>query len=132
MSGSTPQWLDAVQREAQVREGLVLYGQTRDLFWSGAGADYVTLPRLLWDQLPDFDARACWGPRHGLRFASRRDAERWTSALEEELGGDDEAGSGQPYDLGGPDPDGAPPARSGSGARRGAETAPAEGRQVPL
>jgi len=96
---ASSEWWSTVAREAQVRSGLVLYGNTRDLFWAGQGTDYRTLPSLLSESLRDqFDVRATWDRVDGLRFASEDDARRWDEALKATLG--DDAGAGEAYDLG--------------------------------
>jgi energy-coupling factor transporter ATP-binding protein EcfA2 len=97
-----PEWLATVQREANVRAGLVLYGNTRDLFWSGTGADYLTLPTLLARRLEQFAIRATWDRVDGLRFFDEQHARRWDEAVERRLFPD--GGPGDAYDVGGEAP----------------------------
>jgi hypothetical protein len=92
-----PEWLATIQREAEVRSGLVLYGNTRDIFWAGTGADYVTLPALLTKQLKQFTIRASWDQVDGLRFASDDDRDRWDRARQSIAA---KPGSGTAYDMG--------------------------------
>lgn len=92
-----PDWLDAVSREARVRAGLVLYGNTRDLFSTGS-ARYLTLPALLVERLDGFTIRAVWDRVDGLRFASDREADRWRAALTRQVAAPSPQGSA--YDLG--------------------------------
>jgi hypothetical protein len=94
---SQPEWMTAVAREAEVRTGLVLYGNTRDLFWTGKGADYATLPALLSAHLRKFDIRATWDRVDGLRFASEDGARRWSEAVARVVTGS--ASQGAAYDL---------------------------------
>ena len=100
-----PEWLAALAREARVRSGLVVYGNTRDLFWSGNGPEYVTLPALLAKRLDAFGICATWDRVDGLRFASDEQARRWREAVERSVGSG--TATGKPYDVGGagtPDP----------------------------
>jgi DNA polymerase III delta prime subunit len=94
-----PEWLTTVIREAALRAGLVVYGNTRDLFWAGVGADYVTLPALLSRHLDKFSIRATWDQVDGLRFQSDEQSRRWSEAVERAVGGGPTA-KGQAYDLG--------------------------------
>jgi len=96
-TANTSEWLRTITREAEVRSGLVLYGNTRDLFWSGSGSDYVTLPTLLTTRLGRFEVRATWDRVDGLRFASEAGALRWQEAVAEAVGGD--ADEGEAYDV---------------------------------
>jgi DNA polymerase III delta prime subunit len=95
-----PSWLATVAREANVRAGLVLYGNTRDLFSTGPSGDYVSLPGLLLARLEQFTVRATWDRIDGLRFADKAHARRWSEALTTALGGED-VPSGERYDYGG-------------------------------
>ncbi|HEY0133165.1 MAG TPA: AAA family ATPase [Nannocystis sp.] len=72
-----PSWFTTLRREADIRGGLVLYGDTRDLFWSPEAAAYQTLPRLLVGALTDFTLQATWNLVEGLQFADRAHAKRW-------------------------------------------------------
>ncbi len=67
-TSDVPTWLATVTREAHVRAGLILYGNTRDLFAMPPGPDYVSLARLLVVRLSQFDVRATWDRVDGLRF----------------------------------------------------------------
>ncbi len=96
-----PDWLATLHREADVRSGLVLFGNTRDLFWSGTGSDYLTLPALLSRRLGQFTIRATWDRVDGLRFTDEEQARRWDEAVKRTVAPD--AGRGQPYDAGGED-----------------------------
>jgi MoxR-like ATPase len=96
--GQRPEWMTAVIREANVRAGLVLYGNTRDLFWTGKGADYSTLPALLDAQLTQFDVRATWDRVDGLRFSSDDASRRWSEAVARSVTGG--ASAAEAYDLG--------------------------------
>jgi len=92
------EWLESLLRESSFRPGLVLYGNTRDLFWSGRGADYLTLPELLVHRLDRFGVRAVWDRVDGLRFASEQEARRWDDAVTESVAGSQNEGTA--YDLG--------------------------------
>lgn len=102
-----PDWFQAVLREARVRAGLVLYGNTRDVFPAG-GSRYVTLPTLLSDSVSGYTIRAIWDRVDGLRFATEREADRWDAAVTARVGGG--APSGATYDTG---EDDEPPSTSG-------------------
>src|SRR5687768_16178627 len=102
-----PDWLEAVLREARVRSGLVVYGNTRDLFWGGA-SQYLTLPALLSQAIEGVTIRAVWDRVDGLRFANEREAARWGAAVAARMGGN--VGGGEAYDVGDEDE---PPANSG-------------------
>jgi hypothetical protein len=102
-----PDWLEAVLREARVRAGLVVYGNTRDLFWGGA-AQYLTLPALLSQTIEGVTIRAVWDRVDGLRFANDREAARWNATVATRMGGN--TGGGEAYDVGEEDE---PPANSG-------------------
>ena len=93
-----PEWLVALARDAEIRTGLVLYGNTRDLFWTGLGADYVTLPALLARRLTRYSLRAVWDRVDGLRFETPEQARRWEDAVANAVGGEVEPGTA--YDLG--------------------------------
>ncbi len=102
-----PEWFVALAREADIRGGLVVYGNTRDLFWSGTGADYVTLPTLLTRRLGQFTIRGTWDRVDGLRFESDDHARRWDDAVSRAVGGG--ASGGEAYDVGNEEkPQGAP------------------------
>ncbi|MCC6619925.1 MAG: AAA family ATPase [Deltaproteobacteria bacterium] len=92
-----PEWLETIRREAEVRRGLVLHGNTRDLFSRG-GTTYVTLPELLVQELAAFSVRAVWDSADGLRFASPMEATRWNDALRARLATPEPQGTA--YDLG--------------------------------
>jgi energy-coupling factor transporter ATP-binding protein EcfA2 len=79
-----------------MRRGLILYGNTRDLFHD-AGARYSTLPQQLFRRLQGVTIRAAWDRVDGLRFASDGDARRWDRAAEQALG---PTGGGEAYDVG--------------------------------
>jgi energy-coupling factor transporter ATP-binding protein EcfA2 len=96
-------WLSALTREAAFRAGLVLYGNTRDLFWSGVGSEYLTLPTLLARRLDSFTVRAAWDRVDGLQFADEREARRWDEAVKRAVAEPVDAGSA--YDLGDEDED---------------------------
>ncbi len=90
-------WQEALTREAAIRSGLVLYGNTRDLFWSGAGCDYLTLAELLVRRLAGFTIRATWDAADGLRFADEREARRWDEVVERRVAA---PATGTDYDVG--------------------------------
>ena len=92
-----PEWLVTIRREAEVRSGLVLYGNTRDLFWAGVGADYLTLPALLTKHLSQFTIRASWDQVDGLRFARDEERDRWDRARQSIAA---KPGAGTAYDVG--------------------------------
>jgi len=97
-------WLRAFLRESCFRSGLVLYGNTRDLFWSGAGPEYLTLPTLLLrsvnaDKPNRFTIRASWDRADGLVFAEDRDQQGWDSAVASQLNTGSRTGNA--YDFGG-------------------------------
>ncbi len=73
---SSPAWHTTLLREAKIRSGLVLYGNTRDLFWA-EGHQYCTLPTLLARSLANFTIQATWDVVDGLRFADDTHARRW-------------------------------------------------------
>lgn len=102
-----PDWMEAVLREARVRAGLVLYGNTRDLFWGG-GSRYLTLPALLTDAIEGVTIRAVWDRVDGLRFANDREAGRWDAAVTARVAG--EAVAGEAYGVG---DEAEPPANGG-------------------
>src|SRR5687767_4114846 len=93
-----PDWLLAVQREASVRSGLVVYGNTRDLFWSGTGSDYFSMPALLSQRLEQFSIRATWDRVDGLTFLNTRHERRWDEILQRRLASPTR--TGQAYDVG--------------------------------
>lgn len=95
---TAPEWLNAVSREAEVQTGLVLYGNTRDIYWTGDGSDYATLPALLVRRLPRFGIQATWDRVDGLRFASQDQARRWSDAVAQSIG--KPTSEGTPYDIG--------------------------------
>ncbi|MFP2905186.1 AAA family ATPase [Pyxidicoccus sp. 3LFB2] len=109
-----PDWQSALQREARIRSGLVLYGNTRDVFFDPDSRDYLTLSELVSRRLgrgasSRFSLTAVWDQADGLRFGSQPQARRWDEVLQRRMGG---ASAGTPYDTGeAPEP----PAR-GSGA----------------
>lgn len=94
-----PAGFDAVLREAQVRAGLVLYGNTRDVFSRG-GSRYVTLPAYLLEVLSSYTIRAVWDRVDGLRFHTTQDESRWSKALDRQLGTPTGV---QAYDMGAED-----------------------------
>ncbi len=102
-----PDWLGTLTREAAFRPGLVLYGNTRDLFWSGVGAEYLTLPALLTRRLDGFSVRATWDRVDGLRFEDEREARRWDEAVERTIAAP--ADPGNAYDMGEDEEDDANP-----------------------
>lgn len=104
MSKQQVEWLNTLQREANIRSGLVLYGNTRDLFWSGKGSNYLTLPALLTQELDQFSIRATWDRVEGLRFGDEHEARQWEQALERGLAGDSRPIQSQAYDLGDDEP----------------------------
>lgn len=95
---TAPDWINAVTREADVRTGLVLYGNTRDIYWTGVGSDYATLPALLVSRLPQFGIHGIWDRVDGLRFASENQGRRWSDAVAGSVG--KPSCEGTPYDLG--------------------------------
>ena len=101
----TTEWMETTKREAAFRRGLVLHGNTRDLFSRG-GASYATLPELLWQELErEFTVRAVWDGVDGLRFASTKEAERWRDAVRRGVDTPASTASrGEPYDDGGKEP----------------------------
>jgi hypothetical protein len=103
----TPAWLSTVTREAHVRAGLVLYGNTRDLFSTGSGTDYMSLASLLVARLTQFTVRATWDRVDGLRFGDDVQGRRWAEAVAAALGSDTPA-AGESYDYGGAGPAPAP------------------------
>ena len=94
-----PGWLVDLTREASIRSGLVVYGNTRDLFWAGRAAEYVTLPRLLTSRLDRYTTRAVWDAVDGLQFADESEARRWSDGVERAMSGGP-APAGDDYDLG--------------------------------
>jgi energy-coupling factor transporter ATP-binding protein EcfA2 len=96
-----PSWFANLRREADIRGGLVLYGNTRDLFWSPEAGAYDTLPRLLVRTLTDFTLRATWDLVEGLRFADPAHAKRWEQIVARRLA---TPARGTAYDLGEPAP----------------------------
>ena len=90
-------WFDGVLRESAIRRGLILYGNTRDLFFDG-GTRYSTLPEQLVRRVPGVTIRAVWDRVDGLRFAGDEDARRWERATEGAV--PRPAQSGTAYDIG--------------------------------
>jgi hypothetical protein len=80
---SPAEWLQTTLREAPVRRGLVLFGNTRDLFFEESRKRYVTLPELLLRQLTSaernvgFSIAAVWDNADGMRFASEQGERRF-------------------------------------------------------
>ncbi|HRI08478.1 MAG TPA: AAA family ATPase [Nannocystaceae bacterium] len=98
-----PTWFANLRREADIRGGILLYGNTRDLFWSPDVHAYDTLPQLLMRDLPDFTIRASWDLAQGLRFAELTHAQRWERIVARHLA---PATRGAAYHLGDPAPAG--------------------------
>lgn len=96
-----PQWYTTFRREAGIRPGIVLYGNTRDIFWSRDADAYDTLPQLLVRSLDEFTLRATWDLVEGLRFVVPKHAQRWDAIVARRLGGPTR---GAAYDVGEPDP----------------------------
>jgi hypothetical protein len=98
-----PQWIETLRREQGVRDGVVLYGNTRDLFAVPGDTRYRTLPRLLMETVGaeaqgSARLRATWDRVDGLRFGSDAEARRWHEAVQRHTVGG--AGEGDAYDLG--------------------------------
>jgi energy-coupling factor transporter ATP-binding protein EcfA2 len=111
-----PDWQRALVREAGIRSGLVLYGNTRDIFFDPESRDYLTLAGLVARRLGKppssrFTITATWDQADGLRFGSPAQARRWEEALQRSLGAS--TGGGASYDLGDEPP--APEPRSTQG-----------------
>ena len=107
-----PDWQLALQREAQIRSGLVLYGNTRDVFFDPESRDYLTLSELVSRRLgrapsSRLTITAVWDQADGLRFGTPAQARRWEELRQRRLGGG--PGAGTPYDVGDAP---APPERS--------------------
>ena len=100
---SGPEWIETLRREQGVRDGVVLYGNTRDLFAVPGDTRYRTLPRLLMETVGaevrgPARLRATWDRVDGLRFGSDAEARRWHEAVQRHTVGG--AGEGEVYDLG--------------------------------
>lgn len=92
-----PDWLRAVMREAAVRQGIVLDGNVRDIFFDTEQRQYVTLPELLIrlftrDRSRGFTLAGVWDRADGLRFPDPRSApvqrcpeRHWHEPIREEL-----------------------------------------------
>ncbi|HZH77675.1 MAG TPA: AAA family ATPase [Archangium sp.] len=98
-----PDWQRALLREASIRSGLVLYGNTRDIFFDPESRNYLTLAELVARRLGPpassrFTINAMWDQADGLRFGSPAQARRWDEALQRGLGAG--TGEGAAYDLG--------------------------------
>ncbi len=81
-----PDWLHAVMREAAIRQGIILDGHVRDLFYDPQQRQYVTLPELLIrlfmrDRSLGFTLAGVWDRADGLRFPDPRSARRFNEAL---------------------------------------------------
>jgi hypothetical protein len=100
---SLPDWQRALLREARIRSGLVLYGNTRDVFFDPERRDYVTLGELVVRQLGRgasgrFSLTAIWDRVDGLRFDTQAQVRRWDDALQRSLGRSSTGGTA--YDVG--------------------------------
>ncbi|MBZ4402220.1 AAA family ATPase [Myxococcus sp. AS-1-15] len=98
-----PDWQLALQREARIRSGLVLYGNTRDVFFYPESRDYLTLSELVSRRLgrapsSRFTLTAVWDQADGLRFSTPAQARRWEDIRQRRLGSG--PGAGTPYDVG--------------------------------
>lgn len=82
------EWLRTTLREAPVRRGLVLYGNTRDLFYSESRGRYMTLSALLQQELCraehqlGFTLAGVWDQADGLRFVDERTERRFNQLLQ--------------------------------------------------
>lgn len=98
----SPDWLRAFLREARIRSGLVLYGNTRDVFFDPESRHYLTLAEFLVRQLGRahpgrFTMTATWDRADGLRFGTSAQLQRWNDVLQRNLGGG--TGGETPYSL---------------------------------
>jgi energy-coupling factor transporter ATP-binding protein EcfA2 len=123
-SASLPDWQRALLRESRIRSGLVLYGNTRDVFFDPRSGDYLTLSEFVVRQFrgeaaSPFSLTATWDRADGLRFGTESHSRRWDEALQRSLGQGTHRG-GTPYDVGdeevGPREEGAS-ARSAAGRK---------------
>lgn len=101
MTGN-PEWLTTPHREADARSGLVVYGNTEDLFWSGVGTEYLTIPQQQLRRLDQFILHATWNRVDGLRFCNDPHTQRWHEAVEWRLSPDTDRG--QAHNLGDDEP----------------------------
>lgn len=101
MGVKLPDWQQALVREARVRSGLVLYGNTRDLFFDPESREYLTLAELVVRRLGGPSSRltlsALWDRADGLRFGSAAQQQRWEEALQRRLGKGPVGGT--PYEI---------------------------------
>jgi len=102
-SPSVPNWQRALLREAPIRSGIVLYGNTRDVFYDEATRDYLTLAqfvvRRLERGLPQrFTMTARWDRADNLHFGSAQQAQRWEQLLQKTAGGGSTEGTAYPVD----------------------------------
>lgn len=94
----TNAWLKSLRREALIRSGVILSGNTRDRFWSGEGAEYASLVTLVLAQLEEsFDILAVWDPTDGLRFPIAEHEDLWDRRAQMARAA---AGGGEIMDLG--------------------------------
>lgn len=99
------EWSRTILREAPVRRGLVLYGNTRDLFYDEAERCYVTLPELILRRLAHagqglgFTIAGVWDNADGLRFASERMERRFGEIARGRIEGLPSGGTDYPVDA---------------------------------
>lgn len=98
------EWLRTTLREAPVRRGLLLYGNTRDLFFDEERRSYVTLPELVLQRLTSgsenlgFTLAGVWDHADGLRFANNRMERRFGEITRGQLQGLPSGGSDYPVE----------------------------------
>jgi hypothetical protein len=114
---SAPDWQRALLRETPIRSGIVLYGNTRDVFYDPVSRDYLTLAQFVTRRLERdiprrFTITAQWDRADNLHFGSPQQAQRWEQILQESVGAGSSEGSAYPLD----DDPAAPP---GSGSAAG-------------
>lgn len=108
---SGAEWLRTTLREAPVRRGLVLYGNSRDLFFEEDSKSYVTLPELLVRRLTHssanqgFTVAGIWDHADGLRLANERMERRFNDLMR---------GRAQSLPSGGTEYDAGPPSTATS------------------
>ncbi len=79
-------WLRAAHREAGFRNGLILDGNVKDMFFDSHDQQYLTLPELLVrslrrDRTLGFTIAGVWDQADGLRFPDGSSARRFNDAL---------------------------------------------------
>lgn len=90
--------MENLLREAKIRKGIILYGNTRDEFFDPIEERYSLLPQHLRSVLKDngFDVVGLWNNNTGLQFSEK--SEKRTFAQWLEINPDEE--EGEEYDLG--------------------------------